>query len=156
MDTTFYVHTSVLQYYDTNIVFSVRWTYPSDRTSTHCIYGDCVSLKLSAYLTIFQWSYLAGFPNLCWVIIDSIYWQYSLKTFFLAFPLRSDWSEQKTSDILILTSTTKTPYQKSHLSNASDKFFREMRLQKCFSSLIWKKNYVKIGGTFLKTRVFEW
>ena len=120
MDTTFYVHTSVLQYYDTNIVFSVRWTYPSDRTSTHCIYGDCVSLKLSAYLTIFQWSYLAGFPNLCWVIIDSIHWQYSLKTFFLAFLLRSDWSEQKTSDIFILTSIllrVKLQQQKCHMKN---------------------------------------
>ena len=104
MDTTFYVHTSVLQYYDTNIVFSVRRTYPSDRTSTHCTYGDYISLKLSAYLTIFQWGYLAGFPNFCQIIIDSIHWQYSLKTSFLAFLLRSDWSEQKTSDIFIFTS----------------------------------------------------
>ena len=32
------------------------------------------------------------------------HWQYSLKTFFLAFLLQSDWSEQKTSDIFILTS----------------------------------------------------
>ena len=164
MDTTLYVHISVLQYYDTNIVFSVRRTYPSDRTSTHCTYGDCVSLKLSAYLTIFQWGYLAGFPNLCWVIIDSIHWQYSLKTFFLAFLLRSDWSEQKTSDIFILTSILlrdeleqrKCHIQKSHLSNVSGKFFKRMWLPKFFSSLIWKPNYVKIGRTFLKTRFFEW
>ena len=60
MDTKFYVHTSVMQYYDTNIIFSVGWTCPSDRTLTHCIYGDCVSLKIHSCLTIFQWGYFAG------------------------------------------------------------------------------------------------
>ena len=60
MDTKFYVHTSVMQYYDTNIVFSVGRTCPSDKTLTHCIYGDSVSLKMYSYLTILQWGYLAG------------------------------------------------------------------------------------------------
>ena len=42
------------------LFFSVGWTCPSDRTLTHCIYGDCVSLKIHSCLTIFQWGYLAG------------------------------------------------------------------------------------------------
>ena len=46
MDTEFYVHTSVMQYYDKNIVFSVGRTCASDKTLTHCIYGDCDSLKM--------------------------------------------------------------------------------------------------------------
>ena len=48
-----------MQYYDTNIVFSVGRTSPSDKTLTHCIYGDCFSLKIYSYLTIFLWDYVA-------------------------------------------------------------------------------------------------
>ena len=63
------------------------------------------------------------------------HWQYSLKT-FLAFLLRSDWSEQKTSDIFILTSIQlrdelqqrKRHIKKINFSNASDKFFKRMWL----------------------------
>ena len=60
MDLKFYIRTSVMQYYDTNIIFSVGRTCPFDKTLTDCIYGDCVSLKMYSYLTIFQWGYLAG------------------------------------------------------------------------------------------------
>ena len=48
-----------MQYYDTNIVFSVGWTCSSDRknnicvinkTLTHCIYSGYVSLKVTVFL----------------------------------------------------------------------------------------------------------
>ena len=109
MDTKFYVHTSVMQYYDTNIFFSVGRTCPSDRTLTHCIHSDSVSLKMYSYLTIFQWVTLLGFSKfgkcftqfLAYLTCRFIYFQLKPnkvtivepKTFFLTFLLRNDWSE---------------------------------------------------------------
>ena len=65
MDTTFYVHTSVLQYYDTNIVFFLSDENIHPTKLRPAVPMVTVSFKLSAYLTIFQWGYLAGFPNFC-------------------------------------------------------------------------------------------